>query len=162
MADRDDEMLLREAPGLLKLPIKGVSCLGSCLAARPVTLTSERELSNATEGASSRRWRFMPSVRFCTGSVHGFCFSNRLLETCAPVQTPTCYTYVEGVIDALQSTFSALRMQQHALFCLPQGVISRQLVDIAINYLRDHPEQRHNVASANVALALANAFPCPK
>ena len=85
-----------------------------------------------------------------------------LLETCAPVQTPTCYAYVEGVVDALQSTFSAPRMQQHALFCLPQGVISRQLVDIAINYLHDHPEQRHNVASANVALALANAFPCPK
>jgi hypothetical protein len=91
-----------------------------------------------------------------------FVSGNRLLETCAPVQTPTCYAYVEGVVDALQSTFSALRMQQHALFCLPQGVISRQLVDIAINYLRDHPEQRHNVASANVALALANGFPCPK
>ena len=88
--------------------------------------------------------------------------ANRLLEICTPVQSPSCYAYVEGVVDALQSTFSALRMQQRALFCLPQGVTSRQLVDMAINYLRDHPEKRHNVASANVALALANAFPCPK
>ena len=81
MADRDDEMLLREAPGLLKLPIKGVSCLGSCLAARPVTLTSERELSNATEGASSRRWRFMPSVR---GSVKVFSVGQWLIRAKSP------------------------------------------------------------------------------
>ena len=99
-----------------------------------------------------------------TGSAQeflAFVTGNRLLETCAPVQTPTCYAYVDGVVDALQSTFSALHMQQHALFSLPQGVTTRQLTDIATNYLRDHPEQRHNVASANVALALANAFPCP-
>jgi hypothetical protein len=38
---------------------------------------------------------------------------------------------------------------------------ARQLADIAVNYLRDHPEQRHYVASADVALALASAFPCP-
>jgi len=91
-----------------------------------------------------------------------FLSGNKLLEACTPVQLPFCYGYVEGVADALQSTFSALHMQQHALFCLPQGVTSRQLVDIATNYLRDHPEQRHTVASANVALALANAFPCPR
>ena len=69
-----------------------------------------------------------------------------------------CYAYVEGVADDAQATFSALHVK---LFCLPQGVTSRQLVDIATNYLRDHPEQRHTVASANVVLALANAFPCP-
>ena len=91
-----------------------------------------------------------------------FVTGNRLLEVCTPVQTPPCYAYVEGVVDALQSTFGALHMQQHALFCLPQGATSRQLVDIAINYLRDHPERRDYVASANVALALANAFPCPQ
>ena len=91
-----------------------------------------------------------------------FVSGNRLLETCAPVQTPTCHAYVDGVVDALQSTFSAVHMQQHALFCLPQGVTTRQLTDIATNYLRDHPEQRHTLAAANVALALANAFPCPR
>ena len=91
-----------------------------------------------------------------------FVTGNRLFEACTPVQTPTCYAYVEGVADDAQSTFSALHMQQHALFCLPQGVTTWQLTDIATNYLRDHPEQRHNVASANVVLALANAFPCPK
>ena len=91
-----------------------------------------------------------------------FITGNRLLEVCTPVQTPSCYAYVEGVVDALQSTFGALRIQQHALFCLPQGVTSRQLVDIATNYLSDHPERRHYVASAQVGLALANAFPCPQ
>jgi len=91
-----------------------------------------------------------------------FVTGSRLLEICTPVQTPSCYAYVEGVVDALQSTFSALRMQQHALFCLPEGVTSRQLVDVGTNHLRDHPEQRHYVASANIGLALANAFPCPK
>jgi hypothetical protein len=91
-----------------------------------------------------------------------FVSGNRLLEVCDPVQSPSCYAYVEGATDAFQFTFSALHVQQHALFCLPQGVTSRQLVDIATNYLRDHPERRHTVASGNVALALANAFPCPR
>jgi hypothetical protein len=103
-----------------------------------------------------------PASGFAQDQFLAFVTSNRLLETCAPVQTPSCYAYVEGATDAFQSTFSALHMQQHALFCLPQGVISRQLVDVAVNYLRDHSEQRHAVASASVALAFANAFPCPK
>jgi hypothetical protein len=90
-----------------------------------------------------------------------FVSGNKLLEMCTPVQLPSCYSYIEGVVDALQSTFSAPHMQQHALFCLPQGTTARQLADITINHLSDHPEQRHYVASANVALALANAFPCP-
>ena len=90
-----------------------------------------------------------------------FVSGNRLLEACTPVQTPSCYGYVEGAADAFQSVFSAMHLQQHAMFCLPQGTTSRQLADITINYLRDHPEQRHNAASANVAVALANAFPCP-
>jgi hypothetical protein len=100
-----------------------------------------------------------PASGFAQEFFPVFVSGNKLLEACTPVQLPSCYAYVEGVADALQSTFSAL--QKHALFCLPQGTTPRQLADIAINHLRDHPEQRHNVASANVALALANAFPCP-
>ena len=103
-----------------------------------------------------------PASGSAQDQLPAFVTGNRLLEICTPVQTPSCYAYVEGATDAFQSTFSALHMQQHALFCLPQGVTSRQLVDIATNYLRDHPEQRHTVASANVALAFANAFPCPR
>src|SRR5262245_53235215 len=103
-----------------------------------------------------------PASGLAQDSFTAFVTGNRLLEVCTPVQTPSCYAYVEGAADAFQSTFSALHIQQHALFCLPQGATSRQLVDIAINYLRDHPEQRDYVASANVARALANAFPCPQ
>ena len=108
--------------------------------------------------AASLLW---PAFGFAE-EVGAFVSGNRLLEVCDPVQSPSCYAYVEGATDAFQFTFSALHVQQHALFCLPQGVTSRQLVDIATNYLRDHPEQRHTVASGNVALALANAFPCPR
>ena len=103
-----------------------------------------------------------PASGFAQDLFPAFVTGNKLLEACTPVQLPFCYAYVEGATDASQSTFSALHMQQHALFCLPQGVTARQLVDIATNYLRDHPEQRHTVASADVALALANAFPCPQ
>ena len=103
-----------------------------------------------------------PASGFAQEQFPAFVSGNKLLEACTPVQLPFCYGYVEGVADALQSTFSALHMQQHALFCLPQGATARQLADIAINHLRDHPEQRHYVASADVALALANAFPCPQ
>lgn len=86
-----------------------------------------------------------------------FVTGNRLLEIWAPAPQPTCYAYVEGVADDVQATFNTLHMQ---LFCLPEGVTSRQLVDIATNYLRDHPEQRHHVAAATVVLALADKFPC--
>jgi hypothetical protein len=103
-----------------------------------------------------------PASGFAQDLFLGFVTGNRLLEICTPAQQPTCYAYVEGVADDAQSTFSALHMGRNALFCLPQGVTSRQLVDIATNYLRDHPETRHNVASANVVLAFANAFPCPR
>ena len=103
-----------------------------------------------------------PVSSFAQDLFPAYVSGNRLLEACSPVQTPSCYVYVEGATDAFQSTFSALHMQQHDLFCLPQGTTARQLVDIAVNHLRDHPEQRHTVASANVALAFANAFPCPK
>jgi hypothetical protein len=103
-----------------------------------------------------------PASGFAQDLFLGFVTGNRLLEICSPVKGPSCYGYVEGVADDAQATFSALHMQQHALFCLPQGVTTTQLVDIAINYLRDHPEHRHTVASANVVLALANEFPCPR
>jgi hypothetical protein len=102
-----------------------------------------------------------PASGFAQEPFPAFVSGNKLLEMCTPVQLPSCYSYIEGVVDALQSTFSAPHMQQHALFCLPQGTTARQLADITINHLSDHPEQRHYVASANVALALANAFPCP-
>ena len=73
---------------------------------------------------------------------------------------PFCYGYIEGVSDALQSMYNALQIK-HGMFCVPLGADSKQLADITINYIRDHPEKRHYVASEEVALALQHAFPCP-
>ena len=46
--------------------------------------------------------------------------------------------------------------------CVPRGVHGRQLVDIMVKFLDDHPEGLHANAVTLVATAFAIAFPCPK
>src|SRR5215469_13256588 len=91
-----------------------------------------------------------PASGFAQEQFPTFVSGNRLLEVCTPIQQPFCYGYVEGIADALQSTFREMNLRTP--FCVPQGAASKQLVDIATSYLRDHPEARHYVASDEVAL----------
>ena len=44
--------------------------------------------------------------------------------------------------------------------CVPRGVNGRQLVDIMVKFLDDHPEGLHANAVTLVATAFATAFPC--
>jgi Ssp1 endopeptidase immunity protein Rap1a len=77
---------------------------------------------------------------------------NELYQECtAGPSRLFCIGYIEGVADAL----SRMHLQ-----CLPEQVAARQIVELAVNYLRDHPEKRHLVASDEVGLALVQAFPC--
>ena len=48
-------------------------------------------------------------------------------------------------------------------FCVPQGpggVNNKQMVDLVMIYLRDHPEIRHLPAAGLVTAALKRKFPC--
>lgn len=67
--------------------------------------------------------------------------------------SPFTALHVAGVSDLLTET--------GAVCVLPQ-VLFKQLGDVALNYINDHPEQRHSSAASLAATALAAAFPCPK
>lgn len=59
--------------------------------------------------------------------------------------------YVNGVADALYFK---------DVTCEPANVTQRQVVDIVLKFLRDHPERLHEQRFALVSDALMQAFPC--
>ena len=75
-------------------------------------------------------------------------------------QAMACLGYENGVTDTLQSAADVIRRANH--ICLPQNVSGQQVLDVVRDYFRDHPEDRHHVASDEVILALRTAFPCKK
>jgi len=60
-----------------------------------------------------------------------------------------CEGYILGAFDARSDAF-----------CLPAGVNARQLVDVVMLYLREHPEKRYLLAADLVATAVKQKFPC--
>ena len=60
--------------------------------------------------------------------------------------------YVQGVADGSNSI----------LFCLPEGVTTRQVIDLVWRELADAAAVRHLNASMTVTAALSAAFPCQK
>lgn len=90
---------------------------------------------------------------------------NALHDVCGRSETDVaCVYYVIGVADTVMAyrTMFQLMGRPKAAPCLAEGVTARQLVDIAKNYLRDHPEKRQNAADGLVFSSMAEAFPCPK
>jgi Rap1a immunity proteins len=65
--------------------------------------------------------------------------------------------YVAAIADA-----SGQRGVEGRRTCAPPNVTLQQDVDVVKRYLEMHPEQRQYVAEGLVALALSEAFPCPK
>ena len=74
---------------------------------------------------------------------------NDLMQHCIAAPDSFCAGYVGGVIDT-----------SHALFCFPPVVTKRQIINITILYLRDHPEKLHLFAPGLVIKAMRAAFPC--
>jgi len=74
---------------------------------------------------------------------------NDLMQYCIATPDGFCAGYVVGVIDT-----------SYALFCFPAEVTKRQIINITIMYLRDHPEKLHLFAPSLVIKAMRAAFPC--
>src|SRR6516162_6484215 len=72
-----------------------------------------------------------------------------------------CIGFVEAIADAMNAARSSGGTIGGWTACIPSGAMSDQVRDIAMTYLRNHPEQRHASATSLIANALANAFPCP-
>jgi hypothetical protein len=64
-----------------------------------------------------------------------------------------CALYVQGVVDALRSI-------PLPLVCARDDLTTRQLTDTVVQYLRDHPEQRHYSAASLVTGVAVKLFPC--
>lgn len=73
-----------------------------------------------------------------------------------------------GSMTALNSTSSGVATADEldligdvlAGYCLPPGVQYNQLFEIAINFMRDNPETRHETARSQVWQSFVEAFPC--
>lgn len=78
---------------------------------------------------------------------------NDLLARCNAGGEPAmlCAGYVVGIADAFAANDN---------FCIPASVNLRQLVDVFVRFLEQHPDERHLQGSGLVARALAKAFPC--
>jgi len=88
---------------------------------------------------------------------------NQLLERCQSTDTfeqSFCLGYLEGVTDLNAMHGSVLPVNQRS--CAPENVTNGQIRDVAVKYLKDHPEERHMLAAILIVKGMAEAFPCTK
>ena len=74
---------------------------------------------------------------------------NDLMQHCIAAPDSFCAGYIGGVIDT-----------SHILFCIPPDVTKRQIINITIMYLRDHPEKLGLFAPSLITKATQAAIPC--
>ena len=91
------------------------------------------------------------------GTTTSFKNGTQLYQACTAASDSEklsfCIGYVMGVSDSLQSLH---------LTCSPKEATGKQVTDLVVGYLRDHPDARQFVAAQEVTLALVKAFPCKK
>src|SRR5260370_18600314 len=89
-----------------------------------------------------------------------FANGNKLLQLCEsgdPADGMWCAGYISAAASAAQSDW--LIKDSSVKICLPSSVNLKQLIDMAIKYLKDHPERRHYDAFALV-VASWSSFAC--
>lgn len=74
---------------------------------------------------------------------------NDLMQHCVASPDSFCAGYIGGVVDT-----------SHALFCFPPEPVKREIINITIMYLRDHPKRLGLYAPNLVIKAMQAAFPC--
>ena len=79
---------------------------------------------------------------------------NRLMGLCTGKEPKLCEAYVSGVADAIAEEGPARRA------CLPTTVVTQQMVDVVVKYLRNTPEQRDRSGAYLSYHALEKAWPC--
>lgn len=89
-----------------------------------------------------------------------FANGNKLLQFCESKDSSDgmwCVGYISAAASAAQSEW--LLRDSGVRICLPQTVNLKQLIDMAVKYLNDHPERRHYDAFALV-VASWSSFTC--
>jgi hypothetical protein len=93
--------------------------------------------------------------------VNGFLTGNGLLAACQSTdngQRGLCIGYIEGVFDTMAISLSYLGKDQCPRTM--KGVTGKQIGDLVLNYLREHPEDRHTSAARIVSSVIALGFHC--
>jgi hypothetical protein len=92
------------------------------------------------------------------GVVSSFQSGNKLFEYCNNTNISFCLGYIQGITDAMAG--SDLVFGYRA--CIPSELAGRQVIDISVKFMRDHPAGRHAPAASIVAAALTEAYPCQR
>jgi hypothetical protein len=74
---------------------------------------------------------------------------NDLMQHCVASPDNFCAGYIGGVIDT-----------SHTLFCFPPEVTKREIINITIVFMRDHPDKLGLYAPNLIIKAMRVAFPC--
>lgn len=87
------------------------------------------------------------------GAEDPFLRGNWFVRNCdSPSWKLSCGAYLLGYFHGSQSRLETI--------CLPNGVDTGQLIEVALAYMRSHPEKGHYVAMMLADEAWASAFPC--
>jgi hypothetical protein len=96
----------------------------------------------------------------------GWMSGNTLLAKCLESQNHECIGYIEGVLDMYNFIEEAeemnLKKPGNRPFCIPDAVTLQQLIDTVVQFLKNHPAQRHHDAASELAGAFMEGFPCPQ
>lgn len=91
-----------------------------------------------------------PLYAFCTGYVIGY-VEGRNWGT---------FTAVNGLVGT-ENTAEANELGNRLVgHCIPEDADYQQLIDVAVSYMRRHPESRHESARSLIWLSFVEAFPC--
>lgn len=125
---------------------RGLAALAICLApvgALALSLTGN-DLLDFCEGKPGGE-----PAGFCTGYVAGYSRGfevGRLSEANSIMMDVPDFDFAHPI--------------DYRDYCIPRGVSHNQLRDVAVLFLRSHPELRHERASVLIPRALSQAFPC--
>jgi hypothetical protein len=95
------------------------------------------------------------STSYAASPVFAFVHGNDLYPGCQKTPDNGCFAYLSGVADALEMVAPRLTN-----ICRPKGVTIDQMMDVLIDWLEDHPAERHRPAAKLAGLAFAEAWPC--
>jgi hypothetical protein len=96
------------------------------------------------------------------GARAAFDDGNSLLSKCSGTDYYSegiCDGYIRGVADAFEAAANFFKPFKS---CVPNGITQKQLVDVAVKFLKDNPQERHTSSAAQVFVAMNKAWPCPK
>ena len=74
-----------------------------------------------------------------------------------------CLGYIAGTADSFRTLRFALQVTKQGgnpTICLPKNATLKQLTDVSLKYVREHPETRHLSADYLATVAWSESFRC--